>query len=226
MEIASREIINLILNDTTDTKIVEYRNILIGMRNVNSKFELIDSYINSKDYVAARNILFDLQTNKNYEEDVNDYLNYIDLLESSNSNISENIIMDFAMHNTRIGHKSKSYIYFNGIDMNYHPTPFGNNIEEKSIKATANLSDLVDADIVILPNPAKDYITLTYNLPPKKVYVLSIYDIKGIQVYELTLDKNKGMQIIDLSQFKAGTYFYSVTNNKNMIKSDKLIIIK
>lgn len=226
MEIASREIINLILNDTTDTKIVEYRNILIGMRNVNSKFELIDSYINSKDYVAARNILFDLQTNKNYEEDVNDYLNYIDLLESSNSNISENIIMDFAMHNTRIGHKSKSYIYFNGIDMNYHPTPFGNNIEEKAIKVKANLSNLVGADIVILPNPAKDYITITYNLSPKKVYVLSIYDIKGIQVYELTLNGNKGMQTIDLSQFKAGTYFYSVTNNKNMIKSDKLIIIK
>ena len=114
----------------------------------------------------------------------------------------------------------------NGIDINYHPTPFGSNTEEKSIKATANLSDLVDADIVILPNPAKDYITLTYNLPPKKVYVLSIYDIKGIQVYELTLNGNKGMQTIDLSQFKAGTYFYSVTNNKNMIKSDKLIIIK
>ena len=51
-------------------------------------------------------------------------------------------------------------------------------------------------------------------------------DIKGIKVYELTLNGNKGMQTIDLSQFKAGTYFYSVTNNENMIKSDKLIIIK
>ncbi|MFV0599875.1 MAG: T9SS type A sorting domain-containing protein [Bacteroidales bacterium] len=110
--------------------------------------------------------------------------------------------------------------------MNYHPAIFESNIEEKTIKATANLSDLVDVDIAILPNPAKDYITLTYNLPTRKVYVLRIYDIKGIQVYALTLDGNKGMQTLDLRLFKTGTYFYSVTNNKNMIKSDKLIIAK
>lgn len=226
IEITSREIINLILNDTTDTKIVEYRNILTGMRNVNSKFELIDSYINSKDYVAAKNILFDLQANKNYEEDVNDYLNYIDLLESTNNNIAKDILLDLALHTTKIGHKAKSDLYFNGIDMNYHPAIFESNIEEKTIKATANLSDLVDVDIAILPNPAKDYITLTYNLPTRKVYVLRIYDIKGIQVYALTLDGNKGMQTLDLRLFKTGTYFYSVTNNKNMIKSDKLIIAK
>jgi hypothetical protein len=50
--------------------------------------------------------------------------------------------------------------------------------------------------------------------------------LKGIQVYALTLDGNKGMQTLDLRLFKTGTYFYSVTNNKNMIKSDKLIIAK
>ena len=226
MELTSREIISIILNDTMSINIGEYRNILSNMRSINSKFELTDSYIDTKEYQTARDILFSLQKNENDEKEINDYLYYLELLESSNNNIAESILLDLSEHNTTIGHKAKSILYFNGISIDYHPLILSDEIIKKSIRIKGSLSDLASADITILPNPAKNYVSLTYNFPPNQTYRLRIYDTKGVELLVKILNGNKGMQTIDLKQFKSGSYFYTITDNKSIIKSDKLIITK
>ena len=62
-------------------------------------------------------------------------------------------------------------------------------------------------------------------MPPKQVYTIKIYDNKGVELLTKTLNNNKGVQTINLQDFKSGSYFYIITNGKESIKSDKLIIL-
>lgn len=230
LENASRSIIDIILNDTTGININEYRGILSEMRSTTSKFELADSYIGKQEYSSARNVLINLQENENYAEEINDYLQYTNEVEKVENPylLSQEVLSDLAEHNTIVGRKAKSMLYFKGINTDYHPIVLNmeDDPEEKSVRIKGSLSDLASIAITISPNPAKDYISLTYDLPTKQIYTLKIYDNKGIELFAKTLNGNKGMQTIDLKNFSSGLYYYNVTNNKGIIKSDKLIIVK
>ena len=83
------------------------------------------------------------------------------------------------------------------------------------------------ADIILSPNPAKDYITVSYDLESRKTeYTIRIYDNKGINVYSENLKGNKGIKNIDTRTFNSGTYVYNVENGNERCKSGKFIIVR
>lgn len=51
------------------------------------------------------------------------------------------------------------------------------------------------------------------------------YDNKGVKLLTKTLNGNKGMQTIELINLKSGSYYYTVSDSKNVVKSDKIIIV-
>ncbi|MDY0054501.1 MAG: T9SS type A sorting domain-containing protein, partial [Bacteroidales bacterium] len=73
---------------------------------------------------------------------------------------------------------------------------------------------------------AKDYITFTYDLPPKNIYTVSIYDSKGKEVIVKKLNSNKGVQSIELKNLRSGAYYYTIKDNNKVIKTDKIIVVK
>lgn len=233
IEFVSRDLINVILNDTLGLNINEYRSVLSDMRNIASKFELADSYIGRQEYNTARSLLLNLQPDeenqKYYSEEIESYLNYLSIMENADSlnNLNENSLIELSNYNTRAGQKAKSILYFNGVNINYHPVVLFEENTEKLLKPSVKLSSLMKADIILSPNPAKDYITLSYDLDSRKTeYTIRIYDNKGINVYSGNLKENKGIKNIDTRGFSSGTYVYNVENGTEKCKSGKFIIIR
>ncbi|MBP1645464.1 MAG: subtilisin-like serine protease [Bacteroidetes bacterium] len=229
LEMTSRALIGIILNDSLGINLEEYRNVLSEMKSPETRFELTDSYIDEQEYSNARESLSILQGNENYIEPIERYLQYIDLVEEAGSpyNLSKETLLSLEETNDAIGAKAKSILYFKGIKTDYHPIVVNMENEPKSkpVRIQSSLSDLSNADITVVPNPAKDHITITYNLPPKQIYTLKIYDNKGIELLNKTLNSNKGMKTIELKTLKSGTYYYTITDSKSVVKSDKIIIV-
>lgn len=226
---ASRSLIGIILTDSLGVNINEYRSVLSEMKSPATRFELADSYIGKQEYPQARESLSSLLGNKNYTDQVERYLEYIDLVEEVGNahNLSKETLLYLSEYNDAIGSKAKSILYFKGINTDYHPIVVNmeNEPENKSIRVKGSLSDLTNTEITIAPNPAKNHITITYNLPPKQTYTLKIYDNKGVELFTKTLNGNKGMQTIELINLKSGSYYYTVSDSKNVVKSDKIIIV-
>ena len=229
LEMASRSLIGIILTDSLGVNINEYRSVLSEMKSPATRFELADSYIGKQEYPQARESLSSLLGNNNYTDKVERYLEYIDLVEEVGNahNLSKETLLYLSEYNDAIGSKAKSILYFKGINTDYHPIVVNmeKEPENKSIRVKGSLSDLTNTEITIAPNPAKNHITITYNLPPKQTYNLKIYDNKGVELFTKTLNGNKGMQTIELINLKSGSYYYTVSNSKNVVKSDKIIIV-
>ena len=237
MEAVSRTIIYRILNDSTGVNISNYRDRLNSIRNIEAKYELVDSYIGTKEYNTAETLLNTLLADPNNEkynaDDINDYLLLLSIMRDKNDTTNlipiDERLETLSNSSTRAGAKAKAYLYFNNQDTDYHPDYVDLDLKEKSKttrRAKPSLTQLFGADVTISPNPAKDHIILTYDLPSKQVYTIKIYDNKGIEILTKTLNSNKGVQTIELKNLKSGAYYYTITDSKGVIKSDKLIIVK
>ncbi|MBP1645023.1 MAG: hypothetical protein H6Q16_598 [Bacteroidetes bacterium] len=237
MEEVSRTIIYRIINDSTGVNISNYRDRLNSIRNIEAKYELVDSYIGTKEYNTAETLLNTLLTDPNNEKynanDINDYLLLLSIMRDKNDTTNlipiDERLETLSNSSTRAGAKAKAYLYFNNQETDYHPDYVDLELNEKSKvirRVTSSLDKLFAANVKISPNPAKDHIILTYNLPPRQIYTIKIYDNKGIELLTNTLKNNKGVQTIELKNFKSGAYYYTITDSKSVIKSDKIIIVK
>ena len=237
MEEVSRTMIYRIINDSTGVNISNYRDRLNSIRNIEAKYELVDSYIGTKEYNTAETLLNTLLTDPNNEKynanDINDYLLLLSIMRDKNDTTNlipiDERLETLSNSSTRAGAKAKAYLYFNNQETDYHPDYVDLDLKEKSKttrRAKPSLAQLFGADVAISPNPAKDHIILTYDLPSKQIYTIKIYDNKGIEILTKTLNSNKGVQTIELKNLKSGAYYYTITDSKGVIKSDKLIIVK
>lgn len=237
MEAVSRTIIHRIINDSTGVNISNYRDRLNSIRNIEAKYELVDSYIGTKEYNTAETLLNTLLADPNNEkynaDDINDYLLLLSIMRDKNDTTNlipiDERLETLSNSSTRAGAKAKAYLYFNNQETDYHPDYVDLDLKEKSKttrRAKPSLAQLFGADVAISPNPAKDHIILTYDLPSKQIYTIKIYDNKGIELLTKTLNSNKGVQTIELKNLKSGAYYYTITDSKGVIKSDKLIIVK
>lgn len=235
MEDVSRTKISRIINDTNGYNITNYRNEINKIRNIEAKYELVESYIETSDYILARNILNSLLEDPVYskynEEGINDYLLLLEILEDkdsiTNQIIIDNRLIDLSQLPSRAGAKARAYLNFYDDNTNYHPELIAEpSNKSKSIRVKPNISNMFDANIKLSPNPAKDYITFTYDLPPKNIYTVSIYDSKGKEVIVKKLNSNKGVQSIELKNLSSGAYYYTIKDNNKVIKTDKIIVVK
>lgn len=222
------------INDSTGFNISNYRSLLDNIRNIDAKYELVDSYIGTKEYSNARgllnSLLIDPEILKYNEIDINDYLSLIDIMEGRDStnqmSINEQLI-NLSQSTTRAGSKARAYLNFYDSKTNYNPDYVViDNKKSARIKINRPLNAF-EADVTALPNPAKDYIAISYNLKPQTTeYIIKIYDNKGSIVYSGSLKGNKGIQNIDIRKFTSGTYVYNVENGNEKCKSGKFIVVR
>jgi len=137
------------------------------------------------------------------------------------------LLIDLSQLPSRAGAKARAYLNFYDDNTNYHPELIAEpSNKSKAIRVKPNISNMFDANIKLSPNPAKDYITFTYDLPPKNIYTVSIYDSKGKEVIVKKLNSNKGVQSIELKNLRSGAYYYTIKDNNKVIKTDKIIVVK
>lgn len=81
-----------------------------------------------------------------------------------------------------------------------------------------------DQQIEIVPNPAKNSTTLTFNINSSSDITVKLVDISGRIVSQTTLPGNTTRHHLNLSQFPAGSYFIAIsTANSKIVR--KLIVI-
>jgi hypothetical protein len=91
----------------------------------------------------------------------------------------------------------------------------GKNIEEKLVNNNSKL--------IIYPNPAKESVTLNYNLATPNAEV-EIYDLSGRSVSKNELSSSTGELQINTSSYQAGIYIVVVKDQDSILLQQKLII--
>jgi hypothetical protein len=83
-----------------------------------------------------------------------------------------------------------------------------------------------DTKITIQPNPASGNVTMKYALDRFNtgMNTLKVYNISGQVVYETPLANRADLISWDVSSWTSGTYFYSITYDKTVIASGKMIV--
>ncbi|MCD4694677.1 MAG: T9SS type A sorting domain-containing protein [Bacteroidales bacterium] len=80
--------------------------------------------------------------------------------------------------------------------------------------------------IKVYPNPAKDYVSFEYNLPPaNKSAVIEIFNTQGIKVKNFILSNTSGTKVWDTRQTIAGMYYYHIRSENNVIQRGKIVIM-
>ncbi|MBN2747577.1 MAG: T9SS type A sorting domain-containing protein [Bacteroidales bacterium] len=87
--------------------------------------------------------------------------------------------------------------------------------------------EVVDVDVKVYPNPAKDFVFVDFKLPSiTSSASIQIRNVLGSIVYQSMLTQNKGVEKIDVSQLKDGVYFYSLIINNDAVVTRKLLVRK
>lgn len=79
----------------------------------------------------------------------------------------------------------------------------------------------------IYPNPAKDYITLEYNLAENSCNgYLEFWDLQGRFIYRILLSSEKHSKIISTKDLNTGLYLCKLVCNGEIIGSERISIVK
>lgn len=82
-------------------------------------------------------------------------------------------------------------------------------------------------NFVLYPNPNNGNMQLLYSVKPETQAIIMIYDIAGKQLYAQKLEVNTNLITLNLDALSDGIYYYKIISTQNeVLKSDKLIIIK
>ncbi|WP_445716365.1 T9SS type A sorting domain-containing protein [Flavobacterium sp.] len=73
------------------------------------------------------------------------------------------------------------------------------------------------------PNPAKDVVTLAYNLTDTDATV-ALYDVTGMLIHEVALDAVSGTRELNVSAYPAGVYFVLVKRGATVVSNSKLVV--
>lgn len=80
-------------------------------------------------------------------------------------------------------------------------------------------------ELILSPNPAKEYVLLTSHSNREEKYKISIADVSGKVEYttDILLKYGKDEHILDLSSMNSGLYIITLVSENNMIVKKLLI---
>ena len=111
--------------------------------------------------------------------------------------------------------------------INAFATGGGNNIsEEKSAIGLDNDADLNLQNFKLYPNPNHGTMTIEYVLNDNDKAEISIFDFTGRLRKQYPINAKNTAFTINENELKVGTYYYTITVNDRIVKTNKLIIIK
>ncbi len=105
--------------------------------------------------------------------------------------------------------------FYDGVeaDPTQEPSNTGTNI--------TSLENVIE--IQVQPNPASDFITLSFDNLDKNA-TLNIFDIIGKQVATQQIKSGDINVTLDIQNFMAGTYFYQFTNKNGVLANGKFVV--
>ncbi len=112
-----------------------------------------------------------------------------------------------------------------GTFTNAGGTP-ANNIAQWRTPLGINNLQMEKGQVSVFPNPNNGGFTLTYQLQTGQTGEFTIYNMLGEKLAEYTLDANSDKMNINASTLSEGIYLYRISVDNNIVKRDKIVIIK
>ncbi len=119
-------------------------------------------------------------------------------------------------------------ILINTNELVYHePYLFPDTVSTKSLQVKGSYGTFVSESsdyIKLYPNPAKEFITIEYQLPYAfKEGIVEILTINGFNMEVMKLHGSWGQKIIDLRTYKSGSYIIRLWADGKVLESEKFI---
>lgn len=81
--------------------------------------------------------------------------------------------------------------------------------------------------MVIYPNPAKDGITVNFELPEESIKAnIQVYNVDGRLVDSINLNGESSSIVLSVSKYSSGLYIYLLSADGNLIARKKLSVTK
>ncbi|HRI20059.1 MAG TPA: T9SS type A sorting domain-containing protein [Panacibacter sp.] len=128
-------------------------------------------------------------------------------------------------NSTASGDKTKKTVGNNGISdywiVRLTSSPSAKNREKRTSQespaATAVQLNIEKLTMQASPNPAKEYVTITYSGMQDKKISLMVYDSNGKTILNKVLETGKNIFTFNISQQPAGVYYVVITSGKSSV---------
>lgn len=91
------------------------------------------------------------------------------------------------------------------------------------VETLANTTFEKDTVFSLYPNPAKDLVTIAYDLNIEKATV-EVYDISGRSINQYYLPSTNGELQLNTSSYQSGVYIVVVKENNTILQQQKLVV--
>ncbi len=209
------------------------------------KFELATIYLSYGQYDDMQNVLTDIPTTFEMDDEKTAELNEFSTVLNIVKDMHENNLYEEGLSESN--RESMQTIVANDKPItstlalallmrdnpSYEFTETVYDVEQNSARMANptidNISNITNSEFKLYPNPAHDYITLSYNCKFANM-TYSIIDIQGKALITAALktieDMSNNEVLVDLSKLSMGTYQILIKSNNTILWSEKLIITK
>ncbi len=100
---------------------------------------------------------------------------------------------------------------------------------DAQVISTEPLVDDANVEMTVFPNPATDYLNISFGVPANSFYSVKVTDMQGLLIKELLYDRLKpgeALATFDLRPLAAGEYIVSVFGDAGVVHSEKFLVAK
>ena len=237
---AAGDIIRSILNDTI-VEIGLLRDWLDNLGGFESDKAIIGTYIKESDFENALLLADLLPSMHNLQgdelESYNDFVSLIELESILHDeqrtwyDLTQNelqIINEIAENNESSEGARAQSILESFYDKRFHncQTLTGGSSYKKGELGQNWKSEIYGFNVIVSPNPAKDWVVIEYELPfGQETARLSITNSLGRTVEDVLISGQRGEKVIATEKFCSGVYVYTITSGE-IVKSGKIVVAK
>lgn len=220
----------------------QLRSWLAAYQTPHGDYQIVDDYFETGDYSAGLSLLstvpviYKLNEKEQLEfNGLQSLLNVLAGVNTSGRNIflldesERSIIQDLADNGEGIAKVRACNIlgFVYGTECDYGLMLPDGTQSFKTEKAPIGKDNPLLPSINVFPNPAKDYVEFSYNLPTGAMEgTLTITDLKGVVIHRQQLSTKYGQIAIDTREWQQGTYLYTLSANGNAVANQKFVLIK
>jgi len=197
-----------------------------------SAIKLAEYYASQSNYSAAINVLTNInETNTMLDYDIENLSSLYSLMQTIES---DTLVMDEYRLNALQNFEAEGGIagaYARGLLDYFNSSTYSEPvflpeimISRKAVVSKGNREE--SSYLKVYPNPAKDFISVDYDLGEYDVAVIKILNYEGKLIQTIEISESINIKLLSVKDFPQGNYIICLVNNGRIIDSESVTIVK